>query len=285
MTPLGLLLVVAALTCAACGVFGPGSRRSERTVVRLPGWIALASRCPVPGPAVRLVDRLISRDRVRLRLRAGGLAPTLAPRVARARIVIGALGICAVALLGPREVTWLMLAPPAGALVALVVDAQLAAIGRRRQRAITIAIPDLLDLLSISVEAGMAIEPALALSATKLDPPLGDEIAHTLADLEMGLPRRRAYLDLAERCGGGEVGALVGALLRAEELGAPVSVALADQADAARAAVREDLRSRAARATPKIQLVVALVMVPGAMLLIMGVLVLELAQQLGAVIG
>ena len=101
----------------------------------------------------------------------------------------------------------------------------------------------------------------------------------------MGLPRRRAYLDLAERCGGGEVGALVGALLRAEELGAPVSAALADQADAARASVREDLRQRAARATPKIQLVVALVMVPGAMLLIMGVLVLELAQQLGAVIG
>ncbi len=285
MTPLALGLLMFSLGCVASGVRARrGGRESERAPA-LPGWIALAGRCPAPGTAMQVVDRLRAPATVRQRLCAAGLSPEFAATVARARIAIGVLGTGAIALAGPRDLTWLLLAPPVGACLALTVDARLATIGRRRQRAITLAIPDLLDLLSISVEAGMALEPALALSAKKLDPPLADEIAQTLNDLGMGLPRRRAYLDLAERCGGGEVGALVGGLLRAEELGAPVSGALADQADAARASVREELRQRAARATPKIQLVVALVMVPGAMLLIMGVLVLQLAQQLGAVIG
>jgi tight adherence protein C len=48
---------------------------------------------------------------------------------------------------------------------------------------------------------------------------------------------------------------------------------------------RQAARDRAARAAPRIQLVVALVMVPGALLLILGIMVIELASQVGAVVG
>ena len=74
-------------------------------------------------------------------------------------------------------------------------------------------------------------------------------------------------------------------LLQAEELGTPLSTALAGQAEALRAARRQRARDSAARAAPRIQLVVALVMVPGAMLLILGVMIIELAGQVGVVMG
>ena len=77
----------------------------------------------------------------------------------------------------------------------------------------------------------------------------------------------------------------VGALLQAEELGAPLSRALQGQADALRASRRQEARERAARAAPKIQLVVAMVMVPAVLMLVLGVLVIELSRQVGAVIG
>ncbi len=85
--------------------------------------------------------------------------------------------------------------------------------------------------------------------------------------------------------GSDDVGRLVGALVQAEELGTPLATALAGQAEALRAVRRQLARDRAARAAPRIQLVVALVMVPGALLLVLGMMVVELASQIGAVTG
>lgn len=131
----------------------------------------------------------------------------------------------------------------------------------------------------------MALDPALALAADRLGGPLGVEVRATLADQALGTPRRAAYRALAERTGAEDVGRLVASLLQAEELGTPLATALAGQADALRAARRQRARDSAARAAPRIQLVVALVMVPGAMLLILGVMLLELASQVGVVMG
>jgi alkylated DNA nucleotide flippase Atl1 len=114
---------------------------------------------------------------------------------------------------------------------------------------------------------------------------LGEEVAVTLRDLSLGAPRRGAYRDLVDRAGSPEMTRAVGALLQAEELGAPLSRALQGQADALRAGRRQEARETAARAAPKIQLVVAMVMVPAVLLLVLGVLVMELARQVGAVIG
>jgi tight adherence protein C len=84
--------------------------------------------------------------------------------------------------------------------------------------------------------------------------------------------------------GSPELQQVVAALLQAEELGAPLSRALAGQAEALRGTRRQHARDRAARAAPRIQLVIALVMVPGALVLVMGVLLTELARQVGAVL-
>jgi tight adherence protein C len=79
------------------------------------------------------------------------------------------------------------------------------------------------------------------------------------------------------------VAGVVAALLQTEELGTPLASVLGEQARALRAARGQAARDRAAGAAPRIQLVVALVMVPGAMLLVLGALVMRLAEQIGAV--
>jgi tight adherence protein C len=131
----------------------------------------------------------------------------------------------------------------------------------------------------------MALDPALHLAAERLGGTLGGEMAVVLRDLSLGAPRREAYRALVERVASPEVTRTVAALLQAEELGAPLSRALQGQAEALRAGRRQDARERAARAAPKIQLVVAMVMVPAVLLLVLGVLVIELTRQVGAVVG
>jgi thiopurine S-methyltransferase len=101
------------------------------------------------------------------------------------------------------------------------------------------------------------------MAAARLGGPLGDEIGATLDMQALGTPRRDAYRALADRVGSDDIARLVAALMQAEELGTPLAHALAGQADSLRAARRQMARDRAARAAPRIQLVVALVMVPG----------------------
>ena len=156
---------------------------------------------------------------------------------------------------------------------------------RARGRALLRELPDLLDLLAICVESGMALDPALAVTGRRLGGALGEEVGLVLRDLSLGTPRAAAYRALVDRAGLPELARTVGALLQAEELGAPLSRALHGQAESLRAARRQAARDRAARAAPKIQLVVAMVMVPAILLLVIGVLAIEMARQVGAVVG
>jgi len=114
---------------------------------------------------------------------------------------------------------------------------------------------------------------------------VGEEVARTAADLRFGTPRAAAYRAMVERVGAQELAHVVAALLQADELGTPLSGALAGQAAALRAARRQAARDRAAAAAPKIQLVVALLMVPAVLILVLGVLVMELSRQVAAVMG
>ncbi len=177
------------------------------------------------------------------------------------------------------------LAPALGLAGAMAPSRWLAARQSARRRALVRELPDLLDLLGICVESGMALDPALELAAGRLGGTLGAEIDHVLHDLSLGTHRAEAYRELVRRTGAPELAQTVGALLQAEELGAPLSRALEGQAEALRVGRRQAARERAARAAPKIQLVVALLMVPAVLLLVLGVLLIELSRQVGGVIG
>lgn len=279
-----LLVGVAALLCGVLGL-AQRRRRGSRGGGHdhpVPAVVRALAAVPLPSAMRASLGGAIAHDR----LIAAGLAPAAAgPLVVRARAGGVVAGAVAGALLGLLALPLLVVAPIAAVAGRMVPDRAVARRARERRAAIVNALPDLLDLMVICVEAGMALDPALALAADRLGGPLGLEVRATLADQALGTPRRAAYRALAERTGAEDVGRLVAALLQAEELGTPLATALAGQADALRAARRQRARDSAARAAPRIQLVVALVMVPGAMLLILGVMLLELASQVGVVMG
>lgn len=280
----GLLLGAAALACVAMGLLR--ARRAATApstyVSPLPVVVRVLAGIPVPPGARRVLGG--TPDAVAI-VAAGLPRDVATPQLARARAGGALVGLLVGAVAAVVALPLLVLAPLAALGGRAVPDRVVAGLARRRRQRIAWALPDLLDLMVICVEAGMALDPALGLAAHRLGGALGDEVQATLADQALGTPRRAAYQGLAQRTGSEDVGRLVASLLQAEELGTPLATALAGQAEALRAARRQGARDRAARAAPRIQLVVALVMVPGAMLLILGVMIIELASQVGAVMG
>src|SRR5205807_4909167 len=81
---------------------------------------------------------------------------------------------------------------------------------------------DMLDLLAISVEAGMGFEGALEVVCQNFTSPLADEFSRTLKEMELGLPRRDAFQNLKRRTEVPELSNFVLALLQADALGIPI---------------------------------------------------------------
>jgi tight adherence protein C len=136
-----------------------------------------------------------------------------------------------------------------GALIALVAgavgylgpDAVLSRMAAARQLAMTNALPDTLDQLTICVEAGLGFDSAMARTAKSMKGPLGDEIGRLLQDLRVGVPRAEALDGMLARTDVPELRQFVHAVIQAESYGVPVSKVLRAQA----AEQREKRRFRA----------------------------------------
>jgi tight adherence protein C len=151
-----------------------------------------------------------------------------------------------------------------------------------RQRRIGAALPDVVDLLVLCVEAGLGLQAAIArvaeARATSRDP-LGKELAHLAAELRVGVPRRHALRNLVERTGSEDVRALVAHLNQTERLGGSVAPALRAQSQAARAMRKLRAEEIANRLPVKMLLPTALFM-PALFLVIFVPVVLQASEAL-----
>lgn len=201
-----------------------------------------------------------------------GLGPADILALKAACALIGALLALplASALPGRLGIAALLCAPAAGFLAPDVVLAR-----RARQRAARMSreLADVLDLLRVGVEAGLPVDRALAEVGRRCDGVLAGELAAAAVRLRLGATRAEAFRELVARCPLDQVATLAAAVGRADRHGAPLGPTLAAIAAEARAEQARALRDEAARAAPKIQLVVALVLVPAVMLMVAAVLV------------
>jgi tight adherence protein C len=117
----------------------------------------------------------------------------------------------------------------------------------RRRQAIARVLPDALDLLCTSVEAGLGLDGALQKVAEKMAGPLADELATYLRDVRLGRPRENALRDLAGRAGVPELRTVIAAILQSERLGASLARVLRVQAQDLRHRRRIAARERAMR--------------------------------------
>jgi tight adherence protein C len=139
---------------------------------------------------------------------------------------------------------------------------------RRQQRQLVAALPDAADLLAVASAAGRSPAAGFAEVARTGSGPLAAELRVLLAEVECGRPLGAALGALRERSSSGEVAALCAAIERSHRLGSPLAAQLRRQATSLRRDQRRVVEERAARAAPKIQLVVALVLVPSVLLMI-----------------
>jgi tight adherence protein C len=123
--------------------------------------------------------------------------------------------------------------------------------GRARSQAMVLQLPDALDLLTISVEAGLGFDAALAKVVEKMDGPLVDEFRQALAEVRMGRTRREAMRDVAARADARPVSNFIGAIVQAEQLGVPIAKVLQIQSNQLRIERRQRAEEAAAKAPVK----------------------------------
>jgi tight adherence protein C len=122
---------------------------------------------------------------------------------------------------------------------------------RARAMEMTLQLPDALDLLTISVEAGLGFDAALAKVVEKMEGPLVDEFRTALAEVRMGRARRDALRDVAIRADAQPVTNFIGAIVQAEQLGVPIAKVLQIQSNQLRIERRQRAEEAAAKAPVK----------------------------------
>ena len=262
MIALACVLVAVGLGMAGAGVFASRQLVAEAGPVGLvdipaprPGLLHRALE-PLLDVAARGMRRLSPATRIDLigrRIVYAGLEGRLTvEQVLVRKALAGVAGAVFGGLGHPESVPAVVAAVVAGALASFVPDVLLDSRARRRQAEVAKSLPDALDLLAITVEAGLGLEQALEVVTERLTGPLGDELRRMLAEIELGVDRRQALELLRRRTDVRELSAFVVALLQAEELGMAVGEVLRVQASQVRLVRRQHAREQAAKTPVKI---------------------------------
>jgi tight adherence protein C len=228
------------------------------------------------GAALRLgLPERLRRSGLESRL---PLAAVLAAKLAG--VAGGGLAALTAAPAAPGRTSLLVaIAMPAAGF--MVPDALLEREARRRQRRLLGALPDALDLLAVSVGSGRGPAAGFERLARAGQGPLAEELRLMAAELSCGMPLGAALQSLRARVPGSELATLVASIERSRRFGSPLADQLRHQASVLRRDSHRAVEERAARAAPKIQLVVALVLVPSVLLMIAAGLIANAGTLLG----
>ena len=196
-----------------------------------------------------------------------------APDFAVARVVLAVAGFTAGLLLGLLV----------GGIGTIVLLAALLAIGAylapgvwlarevaSRRDAIQNALPSVLDLLVVAVDAGLTFDSALSRVIDKLDSPLTRELALVQRETALGRPRNEALQAMAERVQAEDIQRFVNALMQADQLGVPIARALRAQATEARRLAGQRIARKAAEAPVRMVIPMIIFILPTIWLILLG---------------
>lgn len=184
-----------------------------------------------------------------------GRRPARIPSFLRSRLALapgaGLLGLLAAKGLHQPPASGILLALCAGLGGAVLPQSVLRARARRRRERIVGALPDTLDLLAVSVSAGLGMDSAIAKVSEATSGALADELALVLTEIRIGESRQNALEHMAQRLELPEITALVRSLLQAEQLGVPLAEALTTRAAEARRRRFLEIEEQAGKAPVK----------------------------------
>ncbi|MBD0317837.1 MAG: type II secretion system F family protein [Thermoleophilia bacterium] len=244
---------------------------------------ALAPAGTALARAVLRVSPKATVDSINLKLLAAGLGRTLAPTAYLAGKAITAAGGV---LFGALVAAAGQGASPKGLLITLglglmgffVPDTFVTFKARSRRERIQAELPDALDLLAVSVEAGLGFDGAITKLTENMHGPLADEFALTLGEMRIGESRSEALKKLSERVGVPEMAAFTRAVVQADQLGISLGRILRIQATEARNRRQAAAEERAMKAPIKMLFPTVVFIFPAMFIVILGPAFLNLAR-------
>jgi tight adherence protein C len=151
---------------------------------------------------------------------------------------------------------------------------------RARQKGILLQIPDALDLLTISVRAGLGFDAALGKVVEKMKGPLVDEFRRALAEVRVGKARREALRDIVPRTEVQPLTNFISAIIQAEQLGVSISKVLQVQSEQLRIERRQRAEEQAAQAPIKMLFPLVGCIFPSLFVVILGPALILIMQNL-----
>jgi tight adherence protein C len=253
---------------------GPGQLPFRQRVLlplgdRLAGWtIKLHPKTNIDGVSARLL--------------AAGLGRTISPTTflafksgsAIGGLVLGALAGGTLAGAGGVFLLGTVLA----GLGFIAPDFAVSAKARSRKDTIRAELPDALDLMAVSVEAGLGFDGALVKLTEHMEGPLAEEFALTLNEVRIGETRQDALKKLAERTGTGELSSFVRSIIQADQLGISLGRILRVQATDSRLKRQAAAEEKAMKAPIKMLFPTVLFIFPAMFLVILGPAFLNLSK-------
>jgi tight adherence protein C len=144
-----------------------------------------------------------------------------------------------------------------------------------RQEQIGLDLPDFMDTMSVTLQAGVPMDPAMRQIIRHMDGPLSEELTRFMQELEIGVPREEAYLRLMNRNQCKELETLILALIQGSKLGVPIANTFKVMAEDMRDSRIGKIKEKAAKAGPKVTLITTFLILPAVILCIVGLLVLN----------
>ena len=240
-------------------VIGPGLRKGFRAVGSLS-----------PGRAATRVQRLLVEAGEPGRL----TAPDIFGMQILAAIVVGAVYLGLLRFMGSLATTpWLAVARNTGliALIGYVIPRLwLRSRADRRKAEIIRNFSNALDLLSVGVDAGLALDSAMVRVSERWDNALTQEINRAVIEIRVGTPRNVALQRMADRTGVGEVQTFVGVLIQSSELGVSIADTLHTQAAQVRVRRRQRAEELARQASVKMVFALVFLVFPALLVVLLG---------------
>jgi tight adherence protein C len=271
-------------TLSQISAYGFAARRTEETPARALSGRVDALVTLIGGAVARRLGGLREAE-LRKELMAAGMYGTSPRKLIGYRMVaavalpfLWAWGASTAGYPGAVAVLGFMLAAPVGWLLPMRIVRRRA---DRRLEQIDYDLPELIDLLVVTVEAGLGLSGSLQVASDRLSGPLGDELRLALQEQSMGLSTSEALRNMLGRCDTPLMHSFVRSVLQGESLGVSIGQIMRELATEMRKRRRQSAEERAQKAPTKILFPLVFLIFPAMFVVLLGPAIFSFLEAFG----
>lgn len=251
-------------------IFGPVVKRLRQSAA-----VRRAKRTGKTGKKSAAAEKLEKR------LRSAGIYMEGATFTAIKLVLVIALMLLSMLLLSGAAIeagVKLLIMLGAGIFAMLLPDYAVRFIAKARQDSMRKQLPEMMDILSVSIDAGLGFDAALKRALDKFSGALKEEMTVASMEISMGKPRRDALSDMAARCDVPELKILTAAIVQSEQMGTPIKNVLKTQSAQLRANRKQAAQEKGMKAPVKMMLPMVAFIFPVLLIILMGPTVMNIVE-------